>query len=120
MAHRTYTRAAILQHLRQTPTAPRVAPPTPDVVDPAPPLADRIAAAVTRVRALPRPAGLPVATALDAALPPYGATLESGGLLRLSGLVRDLATCHRMAGRFDDEAKCDRVVDILLTLDKLT
>lgn len=120
MAFRTgrMSPAAFAAHMKAH--TPADATPLPVSSVPAIDPAARIAEVVTRACALDMPKGGEMAAlaveSFRRALPAEGATLAKDGLLTLSAAVGRLATCHRMAGRYDAEKACDSVRNLADTV----
>lgn len=84
----------------------------------------RIASLVKEARTLPLPDNGEMAVfAVDSfrrALPVEGATLDADVATGLYSAVTRLATCHRIAGRYEDEARCAAVAGLALTIARIT
>jgi len=85
-------------------------------VDPA----ARIAEVVRRARKLPLPDGHEMAVFATESflklLPAEGEAMDVATLIPLSGALRRMALCYRMAARYSDEKACDSVRDLADTV----
>lgn len=84
----------------------------------------RVASLVKEARTLPMPSNGEMAVfaveTFHKALPADGATLDAAVATALYSAITRLATCHRIAGRYEDEARCASVAGLALTVARIT
>mgnify|MGYP006946110910 FL=1 len=84
----------------------------------------RVASLVKEARTLPMPSNGEMAVfaveTFHKALPAEGATLDADVATGLYSAITRLATCHRIAGRYEDEKRCATVAGLALTVARIT